>query len=195
MPLISFSRGQQNLIKVFHKKQFTNKFMQPRYVPIGELASLWIFFIKFRWTWERLTQPQRTIYSATTFLESCRKVVREKWFEKSGLRNLVWEIWFEKSGWPEKKVVLYYKSTFFSGWRKVVDQKKIRVWRTILLEPLFYTFPKMRSQNKRSSGPVSINCGVSSNFYQIYQICVQFIASFLKHAYFNATMDTHQNRY
>ena len=30
-----------------------------------------------------------TIYSATTFLESCRKVVREKWFEKSGSRNLV----------------------------------------------------------------------------------------------------------
>ena len=27
----------------------------------------------------------------------------EKWFEKSGLRNLVREIWFKKSGWPEKK--------------------------------------------------------------------------------------------
>ena len=25
-----------------------------------------------------------TIYSATTFLEECRKKVREKWFEKSG---------------------------------------------------------------------------------------------------------------
>ena len=30
-----------------------------------------------------------TIYSATTFLESCRKVVQEKWVEKSGSRNLV----------------------------------------------------------------------------------------------------------
>ena len=30
-----------------------------------------------------------TIYSATTFLESCRKVVREKWFKKSGSKNLV----------------------------------------------------------------------------------------------------------
>ena len=34
---------------------------------------------------------QWTIYSATTFLESCRKVVQEKWFEKSGSRNLVRE--------------------------------------------------------------------------------------------------------
>ena len=34
-----------------------------------------------------------TIYSATTFLESCRKGVR-----KSGSRNLVPEIWFQKSG-------------------------------------------------------------------------------------------------
>ena len=33
----------------------------------------------------------------------------------------------------------------------MVDQKKkIRVWRTTFLEPLFYTFPEMRSQNKRS---------------------------------------------
>ena len=31
------------------------------------------------------------MYSATTFLEWCRKVVREIWFEKSGLRNLVRE--------------------------------------------------------------------------------------------------------
>ena len=37
-----------------------------------------------------------TIYSATTFLESCRKVVREKWFEKSGSRNLVREKWLTR---------------------------------------------------------------------------------------------------
>ena len=48
-----------------------------------------------------------TIYSATSFLEKCIKVVREIWFEKSGSRNLVQEIWFEKY-----------------GSRKVVDQKK-----------------------------------------------------------------------
>ena len=39
---------------------------------------------------------QWTIYSATTFLESCRKVVREKWFEKSGSRNLVREKWLTR---------------------------------------------------------------------------------------------------
>ena len=39
---------------------------------------------------------QWTIYSATTFLERCRKVVREKWFEKSGSRNLVREKWLTR---------------------------------------------------------------------------------------------------
>ena len=69
-------------------------------------------------------------------------MVREIWFEKSGSRKVVDQKkrWFytinphffrlEKSGWPEKK---------------------IRVWRTTFLEPLFYTFPEMRSQNKRSN--------------------------------------------
>ena len=52
--------------------------------------------------------PHSTIYSATTFLEKCRKVVREKWFEKSGSKNLVREKWL-----TIKKVVLYHKSTFF----------------------------------------------------------------------------------
>ena len=37
------------------------------------------------------TLNQWIIYSATTFLESRRKVVREIWFEKSGSRNLVGE--------------------------------------------------------------------------------------------------------
>ena len=59
-----------------------------------------------------------TIYSATTFLERCRKVVREKWLEKSGSRNLVQEKW--------------------------LTRKKIRVWRTTFLEPLFYTFLEKR---------------------------------------------------
>ena len=36
------------------------------------------------------------IYSATTFLERCRKVIWEKWFEKSGSRNLVWEKWLTR---------------------------------------------------------------------------------------------------
>ena len=62
---------------------------------------------------------QWTIYSATTFLENCRKVVREKWFEKSGLRNLVREKWL-----TEKMVVLYYKSTFFQVGEKWLTKKK-----------------------------------------------------------------------
>ena len=54
-----------------------------------------------------------------------RNLVREIWFEKSGLRNLVREIWFEKSGSAN--------SDFFSGSRKVVDQKK----KSEFAEPLF----------------------------------------------------------
>ena len=65
------------------------------------------------------TISQRTIYSATSFLEKCRKVV---W--KSGLRNLVQEIWFEKSGWPEKNVVIYHKSKFFLVREKWLTRKK-----------------------------------------------------------------------
>ena len=60
---------------------------------------------------------QRTIYSATTFLE--------KWFEKSGLRNLVREIWYEKSGWPEKNPSLqnhFSRTTFLHFSRKVVAE-------------------------------------------------------------------------
>ena len=67
-----------------------------------------------------------TIYSATTFLERCKKVVWEIWFEKSGLRNLVQEIWFEKSGWPEKKNLSlqnhFSKTTFLHFSRKVVAE-------------------------------------------------------------------------
>ena len=37
-----------------------------------------------------------TIYSATTFLERCRKVVQEIWFKKSGSRNLVREKWLTR---------------------------------------------------------------------------------------------------
>ena len=60
-----------------------------------------------------------TIYSATTFLEMCRKVIREKWFEKSGSRNLVQEKWLTR-----KKVVLCHKSTFFLVREKWLTRKK-----------------------------------------------------------------------
>ena len=60
-----------------------------------------------------------TTYSATTFLESCRKVVQEKWFEESGSRNLVQEKWL-----TIKKVVLYHKSTSFQVGEKWLTRKK-----------------------------------------------------------------------
>ena len=60
--------------------------------------------------------------------------------------------WFEKSGWPENKVVLYYKPPIFLVWEKCLTRKKIRVWRTFFLEPLFYTFLEKRLQNKWSNG-------------------------------------------
>ena len=60
-----------------------------------------------------------TIYSATTFLEKCRKVVQEIWFEKSGSRNMVGEKWLIR-----KKGGFIPYIHIFSGWRKVVDQKK-----------------------------------------------------------------------
>jgi hypothetical protein len=43
-----------------------------------------------------LALHQGTIYSATSFLEKCIKVVREIWFEKSGSRNLVREKWLTR---------------------------------------------------------------------------------------------------
>ena len=85
---------------------------------------------------------QSPFYSAPSIFAVLRNLVWEIWFEKSGSRNLVDQKkrWFctidldffrlEKIGWPEKK---------------------IRVFRTTFLEPLFYTFPEMRSQNKRST--------------------------------------------
>ena len=84
----------------------------------------------------------------------------EKWFEKPGLRNLVQKIWFKKNGSSNldffmRKVVDKKKNPHFfrleksgsansyfffwfekSGW----PEKKIRLWRTLYLEPLFYTF-------------------------------------------------------
>ena len=59
-----------------------------------------------------------TIYSATTFLEKCRKVVQEIWFDKSGLKKVV----------NQKKKGFHTINPLFSGWRKVVDQKKNPSW-------------------------------------------------------------------
>ncbi len=66
-----------------------------------------------------------TIYSATTFVEKCRKVVLEKWFCKLGFFFLV---------------------NHFSR-----TTKKIWVCRTTFLEPLFYTFLEKWLQIKWST--------------------------------------------
>ena len=56
------------------------------------------------------------LYSATSIFAVLWNLVWEIWFEKSGSRNLVREIWFEKN--------VSSNLEFFSGSRKVVDQKK-----------------------------------------------------------------------
>ena len=67
----------------------------------------------------------------------------EIWFEKYGSRNLVQEIWLEKSGWPEKKVVLYHKST-----RNLVREK----WLT-RKKNWFYTINPQEIWFKKSGWP------------------------------------------
>ena len=57
---------------------------------------------------------QSTIYSSTTFLEKCRKVVPEKLLEKSGSRKVV----------DQKKGGFILLIHIFFGSRKMVDQKK-----------------------------------------------------------------------
>ena len=38
---------------------------------------------------KKYANKQWTIYSATTFLEKCKKVVQEIWFDKNGSRKMV----------------------------------------------------------------------------------------------------------
>ena len=71
---------------------------------------------------------QWTIYSATTILEKCRKVVLEKWFCKLGFFFLVNHF---SPTW--KKLDLWYKTTFFSGQPLFSNQ----ISRTRFLEPDF----------------------------------------------------------
>ena len=56
-----------------------------------------------------------TIYSATSFLGKCRKVVREIWFEKSSSRKMV-DL--------KKKVILYHKSKKILVREKWLTRKK-----------------------------------------------------------------------
>ena len=86
---------------------------------------------------------QSTIYSATTFLEKCRKVVLEKWFCKLGF--FFWSTTFLE---PEKRWIYTIKPPFFSGQPLFSNHFS----RTRFLEPDFYKQQKLRSQNKWSTG-------------------------------------------
>ena len=84
-----------------------------------------------------------TIYSATSILEKCRKVVLEKWFFKLGFFFLVNH--FSRT---RKNLDLWYKTTFFSGQPLFSNQ----ISQTRFLEPLFYTFLEKWLQIKWSTG-------------------------------------------
>merc|ERR1719203_629348 len=62
------------------------------------------------WREQGKIKIQWTIYSATSFLEKCRKVILEKWFFKLGFFFLVNH--FSRT---RKNLDLWYKTTFFSG--------------------------------------------------------------------------------
>ena len=83
---------------------------------------------------------QLTIYSATTILEKCRKVVLEKWFCKLGFFFLVNHF---SPTW--KKLELWYKTTFFSGQPLFSNQIS---W-TRFLEP---DFSNQISKNCKNQG-------------------------------------------
>ena len=71
----------------------------------------------------------------------------EIWFEKSGSRNLVREQWLTR-----KKGGFIPQIQLFSGWRKVVDQKK----KSEFAEPLFQNHFSTLFQNSgcRINGPL-----------------------------------------
>ena len=91
---------------------FFNRKLLPTTPSIGSFSKLPAHKVQFL-IMEIFEIKHRTIYSATTFLEKCRKVPWEIWFNKFDSEEMVWEKW--------------------------LTRKKILVCRTTL-EPLFYTF-------------------------------------------------------
>ena len=84
---------------------------------------------------------QSAIYSATTFLEKCRKVVLEKWFFKLGFFFLV-----NHFSWTRKNVDLWYKTTFFSVQPLFSNQ----ISQTRFLKPYFSNQISKNCQNRGS---------------------------------------------
>ena len=87
---------------------------------------------------------QWTIYSATSFLQKCRKVVLEKCSAKKDF--IFWSTIFLQ---PEQMYphTVWYKTTFFSGQPFFSNHIS---W-TRFLKPLFYTFLEKWLQNKWSN--------------------------------------------
>ena len=73
------------------------------------------------------------------FKPGSRNLVQDIWFEKSGSKNLVRKIWFKKSGSAN--------SDFFSGSRKVIDQKNRWVY---TINTPFFRFEISGSANSDS---------------------------------------------
>ena len=73
------------------------------------------------------------------FKPGSRNLVQDIWFEKFGSKNLVRKIWFKKSGSAN--------SDFFSGSRKVIDQKNRWVY---TINPPFFRFEISGSANSDS---------------------------------------------
>ena len=101
---------------------------------------------------------QWTIYSATTFLEKCRKVVLEKWFFKLGFFFLVnhfsptWKMWIYSLKPP------FFLVNHFSRTRFLEPDFSNQISRTTFLEPLFYSFLEKWLQNKWSTAPPPYIC-------------------------------------
>ena len=95
--ILSLCKGfiNQNLYWPFHSL-LIGTLERAAWVLACELATVISSKTKREFLQDKEQLTHWTIYSATTFLESCRKVVREKWFEKSGSRNLVREKWLTR---------------------------------------------------------------------------------------------------
>jgi len=109
-----------------------------------------------------------------------RKVVREKWFEKSGSGNLVREKWLTR-----KKGGFIPQITFFQVGEKWLTRKKIRVCRTTFLEKW------LQIKCSIESGPLCIyttigidecslgidNTSITAKPYILQKICFQRLCS------------------
>ena len=101
---------------------------------------------------------QWTFFSATSFLEKCRKVVLEKWFFRFGF-FFFWSTTFLQ---PEKMWIYIIKPPFFlvnhfPRTRFLEPDFSNQISRTTFLEPFFYNFLEKWLQKKWSNRPVNLH--------------------------------------